>query len=143
LVAVAHADELEYYGTFLELMGMADMDTGHMAVFGGLDVERLDDAAAPAPEAIGSVRFSRDASSATAAITGGSLRKGDHVFSLLLVDGKTGRALPLYYTQRTTVQTNAAGAVTSVSVDFDETEIPDAVRAYYLVDTLPAARGEL
>jgi hypothetical protein len=89
------------------------------------------------------VSFSRDESWATATIAGGSLRKADHVFSLLLVDAGTGRALPLYYTKRTEVRTNADGEVTSVSVAFDEVEIPDEIRAYYLVDTYPAARGQI
>ena len=87
--------------------------------------------------------FSRDASSATATISGGSLRKADHVFSLLLVDADSGRALPLYYTKRTEVRTDADGEVSSVSVSFDDLEVPGELRAYYLVDTYPAARGRL
>jgi outer membrane protein assembly factor BamB len=143
LTAVAHCNELEYYGNFLKLMGMAAMDTGHMPVFGGLDVSVHDDVHAALPAGVGSVRFSRDGSSATATISGGSLRKADHVFSLLLVDANSGRALPLYYTQRTELRTDADGAVTSVSVAFDELEVPARIRAYYLVDTRLAARGQL
>lgn len=143
LAAIAHCDELEYYGNFLELMGMAEMDTGHMAVFGGLDVAIHGDAYTAPPTAVGSVSFSRNASSATATISGGSLRKADHVFSLLLVDADSGRPLPLYYTKRTDVRTTAAGEVTSVSVAFDDVEIPDEIRAYYVVDTYPAALGRM
>ncbi len=143
LSAVADCDELEYYGNFLKLMGMAEMDTGQMAVFGGLDVALHGDAVATLPAGVGSVSFSRDESSATATISGGSLRKTDHVFSLLLVDARSGRALPLYYTQRSDVRANADGEVTSVSVAFDEVEIPEEVRAYYMVDTHPAARGQI
>jgi hypothetical protein len=143
LFAVAHTDELEYYGRFLKLMGLADMETGRMPVFGGLDVAILGEAPAPPARALGSVRFSRDASGATATIEGGTLRKADHVFSLLLVDAATGRALPLYYTQRTRVEANADGEVTSVRVAFDGAQVPEAIRAWYLVDTYPAARGEL
>lgn len=142
LNAVAHCNELEYYGNFLKLMGMADMRSGHMPVFGGLDVSVHEDAAAAAAE-IGSVSFSRDESTATATISGGSLRKADHVFSLLLVDASSGRALPLYYTKRTEVRANADGEVTSVSIAFDDLEDPGELRAYYLVDTYPAARGEI
>jgi outer membrane protein assembly factor BamB len=142
LLAVAHANDLEYYGNFLKLMGMAQADTGHMAVYGGLDLSVRDDAAVP-PEGVGTVTFSRGDASATATISGGSLRKTDHVFSLLLVDAETGKALPLYYTKRTAVETNDRGEVTAVTVDFDGVAIPDAVRAYYLVDTCPAAAGRV
>jgi hypothetical protein len=143
LTAIAHCDELEYYGNFLKLMGLAEMDTGHMVVFGGLDVAIHGDAYATPPAGVGSVSFSRDESSATATISGGSLRKADHVFSLLLVDASSGRALPLYYTKHTEVRTNADGEVMAVSVAFGELEPPGEIRAYYLVDTYPAARGQL
>jgi outer membrane protein assembly factor BamB len=145
LVAVAKCDELEYYGKFLELMGMADMETGEMPVFGGLDVALYqgDAALPPAAAEVGAVSFSRDASSATASVSAGSLRRADHVFSLLLVDAESGRALPLDYTHRTAVRTNAQGEVTSVSVGFGALEVRGAVRAYYLVDVHPAAQGRI
>jgi outer membrane protein assembly factor BamB len=143
LVAVAHCNDLEYYGNFLKLMGIANARTGHMAVFGGLDLALHQGDEPPLQAEIGSVRFSRDASSATATISGGALRRADHVFSLLLVDAGTGTALPLYYTKGTAVKTKAEGLVTSVSVAFGDVEVPDRVRAYYLVDTYPVARGKL
>ncbi len=143
LNAVANANDLEYYGKFLKLLGMADVVSGHMAVFGGLEVD-LQSHAAVAPSGVGSVRFTRDARSARAIVTGSRLRADGHVFSLLLVDARTGEAVPLYYTQHTRVETDASGAVSSVTVEFgDEVEIPEEIRAYYLVDTHPAARGRL
>lgn len=143
LVAVADCNELEYYGNFLELMGMAELRTGHMPVFGGLDLGLHEDGPAIPLARVGSVRFARDAASATATISGGSLRMADHVFSLLLVDEATGRALPLDYTRRTEVRANAAGEVTSVSVALGDFASAAAPRAYYLVDTVPVARGRL
>ncbi len=143
LAAIALCDELEYYGNFLKLMGMSEIDTGHMAVLGGLNVSLYGDGRASMPEGVGSVRFSRNGSSATATISGGSLKRADHVFSLLLVDAKTDRPFPLYYTKRTDVGANEKGEVTSVTVTYDEGDVSGEVRAYYLVDTYPAARGVL
>ncbi len=92
---------------------------------------------------MGEVRFSRDATSATARIRGGTLRRDDHVFSLLLVDAATGRPVPLDYNGRTEVVAGDDGAVTAVTVLFEEGEVPAAARATYLVDTQGAARGAL
>jgi outer membrane protein assembly factor BamB len=143
LTAVAECNELEHYGRFLKLLGLADLGSGRMPVFGGLELALRADAPAIPALAVGSVRFSRDASSATATVSGGSLLAADHVFSLLLVDAASGRALPLRYTRDTAVRTNARGEVTSVSVALGGAPLPDEVRGWYLVDTFPAARGRL
>ena len=58
-------------------------------------------------------------------------------------DTASGRPLPLYYSGRTEVASNASGVVTEVTVRFEEGEAPGALRAYYLVDSQPAARGAL
>jgi len=143
LVAVAHCNELEYYGRFLQLMGMAELRTGHMAVFGGLDVGLLaSEASGPVGDA-GTVAFSRDVTSVTATIGGGELARDDHVFSILLLDAESGEPLPLYYTKRTWVTADADGLVREVRLEFDEGELPPSVRAYYLVDTRPVARAAL
>ncbi len=143
LVAIANTHDLAYYGRFLQLLGLADVRTGKMFVYGGLDLDLHRDDAGAMPGGVGEVRFSRDATSATASVTGGALRQGDHVFSLLLVDAATGRPVPLYYSGRTEVVAGDDGAVTAVTVRFDEGEVPAAVRAYYLVDTQGVARGAL
>ncbi|MCP5045167.1 MAG: hypothetical protein GY944_29420, partial [bacterium] len=79
----------------------------------------------------------------TATIVGGLLGKQEHVFSLLLIDAATARPVPLYYTKDTEVRTNERGEVVSVTVRFGETQAPPKLRAYYMVDTYPAARGVL
>ncbi|MCP5070992.1 MAG: hypothetical protein GY946_30890, partial [bacterium] len=79
----------------------------------------------------------------TATIVGGLLGKQEHVFSLLLIDAATARPVPLYYTKDTEVGTNERGEVVSVTVRFGETQAPPKLRAYYMVDTYPAARGVL
>lgn len=141
LVAVANTHDLEYYGRFLQLMGMADLESGHMAVFGGLDLDLHEGGTASPPAGAGGVTFTRDATSVTAKVTGGSLRKGEHVFSVLLTDAASGRALPLYYTGRTEVAADETGVVTGVTIGFDAGQVPAAVRAYYLVDAQAAASG--
>lgn len=141
LVAVASTNDLEYYGRFLQLMGMADLRTGHMAVFGGLDIDLHEQGTATLPAGVGAVRFVRDATSVTAKIEGSTLRKDDHVHSLLLVDAVSGAPVPLYYTGRTEVAADASGVVTAVTIRFDDGQAPASVRAIYLVDTQPAARG--
>jgi len=139
LFAVANAGEIEYYGRFLKLMGLAELRSGRMPVLGGLDLAVVDDATAP--EGVGSVRFERDATGVTATIESGRLRRADHVFSLLLVDAASGRPIPLPYAQRTDVESDAMGVVRSVRIGFDGSDVPDGVRALYLVDTSPAAVG--
>jgi hypothetical protein len=141
LNAVALANELEYYGNFLKLLGMAHFRTGHMAAFGGLDL-RVDGEVEPiAPEAAGQVSFERDADGVSAIVRGGSLRAADHVYSLVVVDAASGRALPLDYTKRTEVGTDPEDRVVSVRIGFDGAEVPDEVRALYVVDTVLVARG--
>jgi hypothetical protein len=141
LVAVANTHDLEYYGRFLQLMGMADLESGHMAVFGGLDLDLHETGIASPPAGSGDVSFTRDATSLTAKVAGGSLRKDEHVHSLLLVDAASGHPLPLYYSGRTEVTADANGVVTDVTIRFEAEEVPAAVRAYYLVDAQATASG--
>ncbi|TAL36667.1 MAG: hypothetical protein EPN93_07525 [Spirochaetes bacterium] len=143
LNAIAKCDEIEHYGRFLKLMGMSEYETGHMAVFGGLTMALHGRGYETAPAGAGTIEFRAGETSASATVTGGQLKKGDHVFSLLLIDVKTGKAFPLYYTKRTIVEADTAGRVTRVSVEYDAGEVKGEVRAYYMVDTYPAARGEL
>lgn len=139
--AVALGDEIEFYGTFLKLMGMTEFRTGHMPVFGGMNLELYGTGRAAMPSGSGTVSFSAGETRATARIEESSLQKGEHVYSLLLVSEKTGRALPLYYTKRTTVSSSEDGTVNTVSVSYDKGEVEGPVRAYLMVDTYPAASG--
>lgn len=139
--AVALCDEIEFYGKGLKLMGMSEFDTGRMAVYGGMNLGPWGNGVATMPAGAGRVTFTAGETSASAVIAGGTLRKGDHVYSLLLVDDASGKPLPLYYTKRTVVEAGGGGAVTRVTVSYDRGEVRGKVRAYYLVDTYPAARG--
>lgn len=142
LVAIANTNDLEYYGRFLQLMGMADLETGRMAVFGGLDLD-LHGASAAGPSGVGEVRFERTPTSVTARIERGSLRREEHVFSVLLVDATSGEPVALDYAGRTEVVAGESGVVSEVTIRFDEGALPASVRALYLIDTGLAARGAL
>jgi len=143
LNVIALCDEVEYYGRFLKLMGMSEFDTGHMPVFGGMNLRLHGKGPAGLPAGAGKASFSIDETSATVTIEGGRLKKKDHVFSLLLVDAGTGKAFPLYYTKHTAVKTGPDGTVTGVSVRYKKGEVKGDVRLYYMVDTYPAAKERL
>ena len=142
IAAVALCDEIAFYGTGLKLMGMSEFDTGRMAVFGGMNLG-IWNAAVVMPARAGKASFAADGSSASVRIEGGSLRKGEHVYGLLLVNDATGTPLPLYYTKETEVDAGPDGIVRRVTVRFDKKPAPGRVRAYYMVDTYPAARDVL
>ncbi len=141
LCAIALGDEIEFYGRFLKLMGMTEFDTGHMAVFGGMNMELYGRGYTTGPAGVGTVTFSADATRARADITGSSLPRDRHVYSLVLVDRESGKALPLYYTKNTGVTSAKDGTVTSVYVTYDKGQVRGDVKAYLMVDTYPAARG--
>lgn len=141
LVAIANANDLAYYGRFLQLMGMADLASGQMAVFGGLDLVVHPPPAPLPPEAVGAVRFERAPRAVTARIGGGTLRRQEHVFSVLLTDPGSGAAIPLDYAGGTEVESDARGIVTAVTIRVDEDDAPGALEAIYLVDTQAVARG--
>lgn len=143
LGAIALCDDIEYYGRFLKLMGMSEFDSGHMAVFGGMNMRLHGSGFIHAPAGAGAVSFHAGKEMVSAEISGGELKKGEHVFSILLVDSATGKALPLYYTKHTTVEADAEGKVKKVSVKFNKENARGRLRAYYMVDTYSAARGEI
>jgi outer membrane protein assembly factor BamB len=139
--AVALGDEIEFYGTFLKLMGMTDWRTGRMLVFGGMDLELRGKGYAARPHGIGGVSFSSSDTETVAKLEDSSLQKKEHVYSLLLVDEASGKALPLYYTKNTAVSASEDGSVNAVSVSYDKGEVEGSVKAYLMVDTYPVAAG--
>ncbi len=140
---IALCDELEYYGRFLKLMGMSEFDTGHMPVFGGMNLRLHGRGHAEPPAGAGKAAFTINETSASVKLRGCTLKKKDHVFSLLLVDAATGRAFPLYYTKHTEVKTGPDGTVTGISVRYKKGQVKGDVRLYYLVDTCAVARETL
>lgn len=141
--AVAMCDDIEFYGPGLKLMGLSEFDTGKMSVYGGENLTLREKGFAAMPKDLGDLVFSSDKTSATVNLTKTGLKASDHVYSLLLLNADTLKALPLYYTKKTVVKANADGIVESVQVSFDEKQVKGRVKAYLLVDTYPAASAEL
>lgn len=151
LDAVALCDQIPFYGFGLKLLGLSDWSTGQMTVAGGLKLETLGSGPRTAPPGAGSASFALEKSEAkgktggllSVSVSGASLKKTEHNFSLLLVDSATGEALPLYYTGRTSVQADGRDVVDKVSVAWSEDYRGRSIRAYYLVDAYPVAVGKL
>jgi outer membrane protein assembly factor BamB len=139
LNAVVDCDEIAHYGPFLKLMGLSESDTGLMHIYGGADLSVWGDAPQTLPEGVGRVEFEVGEREAVAKVTGGRIRKSEHAFGLLLVDAHSGAPLSLSYTFVTSVEANTSGAVSAVRVRYEPGTLHAPVRAYYMVDTYPAA----
>ncbi|MCB1140375.1 MAG: PQQ-like beta-propeller repeat protein, partial [Leptospiraceae bacterium] len=144
LNAMVLGDDLEFYGKFLKIMGLTDFWTGHMWVYGGMNAGYWNTGivSAPDPAEVGTVSFRLEDGLVVADIKGGKFKKGEHVFGLLLVDASTGRPVQAKYARGIEVLGDESGHITSVKLPVGQ-EMPAEVRAYYMVDTYPAARGVL
>jgi outer membrane protein assembly factor BamB len=142
LFAIALGDEIQFYGRFLKLMGMTEFDTGHMAVFGGLNMNLHTSGITCMPHGVGEIFFEAGKTFVKATFKNSRLLKDNHVYSIMLQHSTTGKPLPLYYTKRTTV-TAIDNHVTEVAIEFDKGEVKGKVNAYCIVDTYPVAMAEL
>ncbi len=143
LNAIARCDEIEFYGKFLKLTGMSEFDTGLMYIYGGSDLDVYEKGYSTGPEGIGSVKFSTGENSVTASVTGGKLNKKDHVYGILLVDVKTGKPVAANYARKTFVSSDQSGEVTGITLKLDDDSFIGRARVYYMIDTYPAAKGEI
>jgi hypothetical protein len=143
LNAVADCDQIANYGPFLKGMGMSEWDTGLMHIYGGADLSLWKGERSMTAEQIGDVTLEVGASEAVARISGGRIRRSEHAVGLLLVDAQSGLPVSLSYAFVTTVETDASGVVTSVRVRYEPGTLRGPVRAYYLIDTLPAFAATL
>ncbi|MBK9180530.1 MAG: PQQ-binding-like beta-propeller repeat protein [Acidimicrobiales bacterium] len=141
LNAKAVCGRITFYGQFLQQLGYCNPTTDLLDVFGGAEMRPYD--AGELPAGVGEVTFASSAGAVTATLAGSSLPAAEHNLGVLLVDTATGTPLPLAYADATTVSAGADGTVTSVAVALPDGQAPTAVRAYLMVDTLPAARAEL
>ncbi len=142
LVAIALGDEIEFYGRFLKLMGMTEFDTGYMAVFGGLNMSLHGTGIGTIPHGTGTVSFNSGPTFIQARLIHSSLKKDDHVYSIMVSDAKTGKPLPLYYTKRTKVK-DENGTVQEITIEFEKGQVKGTVIAYCIVDTYPIAACQL
>ncbi len=141
--AVVACDQIEFYGHFLKLLGMSEFDTGRMTIFGGADYSLFNSGMTLGPGFSGRVNFSCSHDEVLVDISGNRLEKSAHVHSLLLVDERTNRPVPLPYIDNTRVATDAAGLVSQVRLSLGDSGFKGPVRAYYMVDTYPAAHAGL
>lgn len=141
--AVVACDEIEFYGNFLKLLGMSEFDTGRMFIFGGADYSLFNSGTTRGPDVDTTVDFSSSKRTVSAGLTGKVPGKQDHVYSILLVDTRTNRPVPIKYIDNTKVVTDGNGRVTRVDLSLEGSDFKGRARVYYMVDTYPAARGEI
>lgn len=142
LFALALGDEIEFYGKFLKLMGMTEFDTGHMAVFGGLNMDLHGNGFATPPKGVGAVSFEAGTTFIKAKLNNSMLKKDEHVYSIMVADAKTGKPLPLYYTKRSKIKA-VNGIVQEIAIEFDKGQVKGDVLVYCIVDTYPVAASQL
>ncbi|MEA5079853.1 MAG: PQQ-binding-like beta-propeller repeat protein [Anaerolineaceae bacterium] len=140
LIAVANCDQIEFYGIGLKLVGMSEFKTGQMFVRGATRITQWPDASAP--QSVGQVTTVLAADKVTAQFSGTGLMANAHVYSILLADAD-GNPLPLYYTKNTSIEANADGMLSSITLKFDKDEDVSSVKSIYvLVDTYPVYSGK-
>ncbi len=143
LNAIARCDEIEFYGKFLKLTGMSEFDTGLMYIYGGSNLDIYGKGFTRGPGTPGDVSFSTSDRAVSITVKEGTLKKNAHVYGLLLIDTKTGKPVSANYAGKTTVTSDASVIVTGVTLQLDDDSFTGSARIYYMVDTYPAAKGEV
>jgi hypothetical protein len=143
LNAVAECDKIEFYGRFMKLMGMSDFSTGLMNIYGGINYSLFGTGVTKGATGAGDVKLAYAGKLVSAKIKGGKLKKADHVFSILIVSEKTSRPVNAKYIYDTNVEADVDGVVTGVTLSLKDNDFKGKVRAYYIVDTYPEAKGVL
>ena len=139
--AIANCDKIKFYRYFLKLMGMSDYKTGLMNIAAGADLRVLD-RNAKEPVEIQNVKFVISEKQIAAVITGSKAKKSDYLFSILLIDNKTGIPYKADYTNNTHIEADANGVVTKVILSLDE-NLQGSYRAYLMADTYPVFKSEV
>jgi outer membrane protein assembly factor BamB len=139
--AIAECDKIKFYGNFMKLMGMSDFSTGLMNIYGGMNYGLFGTRITQGVSGTGDVSFITGNKSVTAEVKVGALKKNEHVFGLLLVSEETNRPVPAKYIYDTKVEADAGGIVTGVTLMLEGIKFKGKARAYYMVDTYPAAKG--
>ena len=142
LVVSTQCMDIQLYGPFLSQLGLCNPDTGALLVSGGLLVRPWQGGVVHAPAGVGSVSFAVTPTTVVATLTGSSIKTSDHALGVLLVDAATGVPLSLGYGLATTRTSNADGTAATVTVTVPA-GTAGAFRAYLMVDTYPAARGDV
>ncbi len=143
VVAGAICDEIPTYGSFVRDLGFCNPQTDVLNVFGGSLFRPHGTGSVDAPTGLGTVTFTYEDNIATAWLEGATIKPGEHVLSVLLVDDETGKPLARDYAGRTYVATDGSGNIDEVAMSAGSEGVPDTLRAYLMVDTYPAARATL
>jgi outer membrane protein assembly factor BamB len=143
LTGGAVCKQISFYGQFLEQLGLCNATTDVMTFVAAANFGFAGGGSSTGPTGIGTVGFAAWATGVTATLTGTSLRAADHAYTVLLIDTATGAPLLLDYGGKSKVVADAGGLVSTVSIGFGTVVPPAAMRAYLLVDTYPAASGNL
>jgi hypothetical protein len=125
------------YGLFLQALGLCNPSTDLLTVSGAANLTLFTDLTAPS--GVGTVTFAATTAAVSATVTGSSLKLAEHVVSLLLVDAATGAPVSLDYGTTSTRSADANGLLTGAGVPIMGKTVPPSVRAYLMIDTVPAA----
>jgi hypothetical protein len=138
----ANCDEIKFYGIGLKAMGMSDFRTGQMFTSGSMEL--LFRGTKGPPEGLsGPVDLSWAERTLTMTPRQCSLRRDEHLYSLLVLDGN-GMPLPLYYAKNTAPLFDDQGLLQSVSLKLDkDEELRGETTVLLMVDTYPAARARI
>lgn len=147
LAATVNCDDIASYGRFLKFLGLSEIDSGQMHIYGAANMAVLDkDINAPVKSSSerGHFNFELHAHEAKVSIKESKIDKDKVLSSLLLIDATSGRPIILDYETTTSVVSDPSGAVTEVSVAIkDKNKIKGPVRIYYMLDSYPAASATL
>jgi len=134
----ANCDEIEFYGPGMKLMGVSELWGGRMYASGSLEV--LEKEPVKPPQDTGTVDVKFDGTKLTTTVSGGGLKKGAHVYGLLVTNPESGEALALDYAHGMSTQADEDGLVTSVSLELGKKsplEKGKSYDVYFMVDTYP------
>lgn len=131
---------ITFYGPFFQELGFCNPVTDLLNVFGGAELAPHDGGVQQAPGGVGTVTFTPDGTSVTAALAGSSLRPDTQAVGILLVDPATNRPVALDYGFTTTRTAHPDGTLATVRLPYVRANVPDTVRAYLMVDTYAAVR---
>ena len=144
---LTHCNEIPTYGSFLAALGFCNPSSDALAVFGSTMLR--DHGVAQAPSGLGTVAFQAKPAgmftdaTATATLTGSTLKLSEHAVSILLIDTATGSPVGINYGLSTQRTATAQGNLQQVVVTLPSGKVPTSARAYLMIDTYPAAKADL
>lgn len=139
--------EIPIYGSFLVQLGFCHPTTESLTAYGSLDVVRRPSLSPP--QNVGQPAFAIERGGlfsedrVTVRLPDGQVPASAHSTGILLVDVRTGEPLALQYGLKTERKADDAGFLREVSVVLPRGVRATDLRAYFMVDTYPAATATL